>query len=64
MAETILQKISVLGQGTDADAATRPLIEIRDLSLFYGANKAPCHGLHRAVRLRQVHLAALPQPHE
>jgi phosphate transport system ATP-binding protein len=40
MAETILQKISVLGQGTDADAATRPLIEIRDLSLFYGANKA------------------------
>ena len=41
MAETILQKI-VMGQApADASAApVQPLIEINNLSLFYGANRA------------------------
>ena len=40
MAETTLQKIAVIGQPLGKGLTTQPLIEINNLSLYYGSNKA------------------------
>ena len=68
-------KMKVNVSASQVGETSEAVFEVRDFSAYYGSFRAvkdvsmdipaePHHGLHRPLRLRQDHAAALLQPHE